>query len=157
LKKEKNMFRQINLKLRTRFFMFVLLSALIMSAVLAYALDMQEGNWETTVEMKMEGPFPMPPMSFNDTKCLTKKDMVPRTAQKDQKCETIEQKVSGNKATWMIRCTDKDGVTDGHGEVIYKGNSYTGTMQMKMTPKDRRDEPMNIKYKLTGRRIGGCK
>lgn len=151
------MFRQINFKLRVAVFMVALFSVVIIPSVLVYAMDMQEGNWETTVEMKMEGPFPMPPMSFKDTKCLTKKDMVPNTAQKDQKCEIIEQKISGNKATWRIRCADKDGVTDGHGEVIYKGNSYTGTMQMKMTPKDRRDEPMNIKYKLTGRRIGNCK
>mgnify|MGYP003444649824 FL=1 len=151
------MFRQTALKLKARFFIFVLFSALIMSAVPAYAVDMQEGKWETTVEMKMEGPFPMPPMSFNDTKCLTKKDMVPRTAQKDQKCETIEQKVSGNKVTWKIRCSDKDGVTEGKGEIVYKGNSYTGNMQMSMTPRDRGNQPININYKLTGRRIGGCK
>lgn len=151
------MFRQINIKLRARFFVFVIFSALVMSAVHAYAVDMKEGNWETTVEMKMDGPFPMPPMKINDTKCLTKKDMVPNTAQKDQKCEVIDQKIVGNKATWKIRCTDKDGVTEGQGEVVYKGNSYTGNMQMKMTPKDRRSEPMKINYKLTGRRIGDCK
>lgn len=152
------MFRQTTLKLKAMFFIFVLFSALIMPAVLAYAIDMQEGKWESTVEMKMEGaPFPMPPMSFNDTKCLTKKDMVPNTAQKDQKCEVIDQKIIGNKATWKIRCTDKDGVTEGQGEIVYKGNSYTGNMQMKMTPRDRGNQPININYKLTGRRIGGCK
>jgi hypothetical protein len=150
--------KQINLKLKVRFFLFALFTALIMSAVLAYAADMQEGNWETTVEMKMEGaPFPMPPMSFNDTKCLTKKDMVPNTAQKDQKCEVIDQKVVGSKATWKIRCADKDGTTEGQGEIIYKGSSYTGNMQMKMTPKNRSGQPMNINYKLTGRRLGNCK
>ncbi|MEK6680483.1 MAG: DUF3617 family protein [Nitrospirota bacterium] len=149
--------RQINLKLRVRFFMFALLSALIMSAALAYAVDMQEGNWETTVEMKMEGPFPMPPMNFKDTKCLTKKDIVPNTAQKDQKCEIIDQKIIGSKATWKMRCADKDGVTEGQGEVTYRGSSYTGNMQMKMTPRDRSNQPMNINYKLTGRRIGECR
>lgn len=152
------MFRQTTLKLMARFFIFVLFSALIMPAVIAYAVDMQDGNWETTVEMKMEGaPFPMPPMKFNDAKCLSKKDMVPKTAQKDQKCETLEQKVSGNKVTWKIRCSDKDGVTEGQGEVVYKGNSYAGNMKMKMTPKDKSSQPMNINYKLNGRRIGDCK
>jgi hypothetical protein len=49
-------------------------------------VNMQEGIWEATIEIKMEGmPFPMPPVTSKVTQCITKKDLVPGTADKDQK------------------------------------------------------------------------
>src|SRR3989337_420880 len=105
----------------------VVLIAIIASGTpaLSAGVNMQEGNWESTMEIKMEGmPFPMPPMKFTTTQCLTKEDMVPKTAQKDQQCEIKEKKVSGNKVTWKVKCVEKNGTTEGEGEITYSGNSY---------------------------------
>ncbi len=118
--------------------------------------DVQEGNWETVIEMKMEGmPFPMPPMKT--TSCVTKKDMIPSTAQKGQECKINEQKMIGNKVTWKGKCADKDGTLESEGEITYSGSSYQGTMKAKSIPKDKNAQPLNMSYKLSGRRLGGCK
>ena len=60
---------------------------------------MTEGNWETTIEFKMDVPgMPaemMHPMKFTHTQCLTEKDMVPDTSQENQACKMKEQELSG--------------------------------------------------------------
>lgn len=121
------------------------------------AVNMQEGEWEISMEIKMEGmPFQMPPMTFKDTQCLTKEDMVPKTAKEDEKCEVKEQKIIGNKAIWKVHCIEKDGsTTDGTGEITYSGNSYQGVMNTKIT--DKTGQSMTSTTKMTGRRLGACK
>lgn len=133
----------------------VVVAVFVGAAGYAAEVNMQEGNWETTVEMKLEGlPFPMPPMTYKNTECLTKKDMVPNTASKDQKCEVKDQKITANKVTWKIHCKDKNGVTDGDGEIVYTGTSYQGSMRMKTT--DKGGETMTSNIKLMGKRLGVC-
>lgn len=121
------------------------------------AADVKEGSWETITEMTMEGmPVQMPPMTFKNTQCITKNDLIPKTSQKDDKCEVKEQKLVNNKATWKMRCVDKDGsVTDGDGEITYKNESYSGAMTMKMTPKN--GQAMKHHVKLSGAYKGPCK
>ncbi len=123
------------------------------------ASDIKEGNWETAMEVTMEMPAgmpAMPPMTFKNAQCVTKDDMIPKTSQKDDKCAVKEQKLVGNKATWKVRCEDKDGsVTDGDGEITYKKDSYSGAMTMKMTPKG--GQPMKHLVKLNGAYKGPCK
>ncbi len=133
----------------------VMVATLVAGAAFAADVNMQEGNWETTVEMKIEGlPFPMPPMTYKNTECLTKKDMVPNTAGKDQTCEVKDQKITSNKVTWKVYCKDKQGVTEGDGEITYAGASYRGSMRMKT--KDKGGETMVSNIKLMGKRLGAC-
>ncbi len=123
----------------------------------AAEVNMQEGNWETTMEMKMEGmPFPMPPVTSKVTQCITKKDLVPKTAKKDQKCDVKEQKITGNKVTWKMICVDKNGTMEGQGEITYAGNSYQGTVKNKMIKKDKPGQAMTSTMKMNGRRLGAC-
>ncbi len=128
--------------------------------VFAYAVDMTEGNWETTIEFKMDMPgMPaemMRPMKFTHTQCLTKKDMVPDTSQENQSCKMKDQEVIGNKVTWKMECEDKETRTEGQGEITYSGTGYKGTMKAKMTQKKKGDQPMIVDYKLSGRRLGDC-
>ncbi len=128
--------------------------------VFAYAVDMKEGNWETTIEFKMDIPgMPaemMKPMKFTHTNCLTKKDMVPNTAQKDQTCMMKDQKMIGNKVSWKVECEDKEAKTEGQGEITYSGTSYKGTMKAKMIQKEKGAQPMTVDYKLAGRWLGDC-
>ncbi|MBI5236228.1 MAG: DUF3617 family protein [Deltaproteobacteria bacterium] len=123
------------------------------------APDIKEGSWETATEVTMEMPAGMPamqPMTFKNAQCITKSDLIPKTGQKDDKCVMKEQKLAGNKATWKVRCEDKDGsVTDGDGEITYKKDSYSGSMTMKMTPKG--GQPMKRLIKLSGAYKGPCK
>lgn len=119
-------------------------------------VNMQEGQWETTIEMKMEGmPFPMPPITSKVSQCLTKKDMVPDTANKDQKCEVRNRKVSGNKVSWTVICSDKDGRSEGEGEITYSGSTYKGVIKTKIFSKGSA-KPMISTMKLAGKRTGNC-
>lgn len=125
----------------------------------AEAVDMQEGQWENTISMTMENPnlpFQMPAMKFTTNSCLTKKDMVPNTARKDQKCETTDYKVNGNTVNWKSKCEYKNSITEGTGEIVYKGTTYEGTMHMTTTTSDSRAKPMNISYVLNGKNMGAC-
>lgn len=145
----------MNLLLRLKVLLIVLAIP-----VFAYAVDMKEGNWETTIEFKMDIPgMPaemMQPMEFTHTDCLTKKDMVPDTSQKDQTCKMKDQKIIGNKVSWKVKCEDAQAKTEGQGEITYSGSSYKGTMKARMIPKEKGAQPMTVDYKLAGRRLGDC-
>ena len=116
--------------------------------------NMQEGKWEITMAMKVEGvPFPMPPVKY--TQCFTKEDVkdgnktLPTGSDKKKdNCQVTDVNASSNSATWKMVC--KDGTT-GNGEITYKGSSYTSTMTL-MT-KDGGKTVNNIK----ANRIGDCK
>jgi len=114
---------------------------------LSSAIDMSEGRWEHTVEVQMEG---MPSMPFTTTQCMTQKDLVPR----EKNCTILEEKITGNKVVWKVKCIEKDSVTESEGEIIYSGITYSGTMKTKITEK--RGQVMNSTMKMKGRRIGDC-
>ena len=120
-------------------------------------VNMQEGSWETTMEMKMEGmPGVMPPIVTKVQQCITKKDLVPKTANKEQKCDIKSQKVLGNKVSWNMICVDKNGTMESQGEITYAGNSYQGVVKTRTTTKDRPGKPMTSSMKMMGRRLGPC-
>ena len=116
--------------------------------------NMEEGNWEITSKMEMEGmPFAMPATKHNQ--CMTKKDMVPDGSRKGQECTVKEQKVTGNTLTWRIQCKDKEGTMDGEGRITWAGKTYEGTMKARMTEKG--GEVMNMNFQYQGRHTGPCK
>ncbi|MEK6693375.1 MAG: DUF3617 family protein [Nitrospirota bacterium] len=122
------------------------------------AVNMQEGEWETTMEIKVEmpeSPFQMPPMTFKDKQCLTKEDFVPKTAKKDKNCKVLDQKITGNKVVWKVKCVTEGVTTIGEGEITYGGISYNGIMKTKTT--DSTGQTTDSTSKLTGRRLGACK
>jgi hypothetical protein len=112
---------------------------------------MREGKWEITTKIEIPGmPTNMPPMK--NTQCLTKKDFVPENSQPGQECKFSETKVSGNTVTWKMECNGKGGEMKGTGEITYSGDSFKGTMKMKMPQQD-----MEMTSHMEGRRIGDCK
>lgn len=140
--------------------LLILAGSLAFSTHAAAAPNMQVGEWENGVEMKMDVPglpFPMPAIKFKTKKCLTEKDMVPNTSKENQRCEVKNQQVSGNKVTWQTVCTDKDGTTEGEGEITYSGDSYQGTVHARMIPKKPNSQPVKVDYKLNGRYLGACR
>ena len=120
-------------------------------------VNMHEGKWELTMETTMEGlPFKVPVVPFTTTQCITKEDLVPRSAaQKDQKCEIIDRKIMGNKVTWKVKCTTSGGMSEGEGEITYSGDSYSGRMKTKMVDNESK-QTITSTTKMKGRRIGDC-
>jgi hypothetical protein len=119
------------------------------------AVDMKEGMWEHTMEVKMEGMPGAPVMPFTTTKCMTKKDLVPQSSQNKQNCKILEQKVTGNKVIWKARCTEKNSVIESEGDITYNGTTYSGSQKTKITEKG--GQVMTSTTKMKGRRIGDCK
>ncbi|MEW6103814.1 MAG: DUF3617 domain-containing protein [bacterium] len=132
-----------------------LAGSIALSAKAKEGVDMQEGLWETTMEITVEGmPFQMPPQKM--TQCITKEDLIPKTSEKEEEenCKIIEQKIIGNKVTWKAVCVDKEGKVEIEGEITYSGTTFKGTIRMKGPGE--RGETINSITKLTGRRIGDC-
>lgn len=130
--------------------------ALLCFATMLFAAspNMQEGKWELTMAMQVEGvPFPMPPIKY--TQCFTKEDVkdgnktLPTGSDKKKdNCKVEDVKASSNSTTWKMVC--KDGTT-GSGQITYKGSSYTSTMTL--VAKNGGKTVNNIKAK----RLGDCK
>ena len=117
-------------------------------AVASKGVNMQEGKWEITNTMEMQGmPAGMvKPHTF--TTCLSQKDYVPKdTEQKD--CSMKEMKIDGNTVNWEVVCKD----SSGKGRVTYAGNTFDGEIEMMM--KDGAKE-MNAKMTMKGKHIGPC-
>ncbi len=132
----------------------ILVAAAAMTTGSASAKDVavHEGQWETTMEMKMEGmPFAVPPVKV--TQCITKDNLVPK--QKDEtNCKMKSQKITGNKVTWTQECIDRGTKIESQGEITYHGDTYEGTVNMKTTEKSGKTSTSSMA--MTGRRIGEC-
>jgi hypothetical protein len=131
----------------------LLAAAIVFPAIPAGAIDLVEGEWESTAEMVMEGmPFAMPPTIT--THCITKADLVPgKNEQTD--CTVSEQQISGNTVRWKAVCKDREGTSEGSGEITYTGKTYKGTTQMRFT--DRSGQSTNMTVKNSGRHLGPCR
>ena len=114
--------------------------------------NMKPGKWEITTETEMTG-MPMKMPAFTHTQCLKAESFVPQAgAQATNKdCTVSDIKVSGNTVSWKLSCSGKSGRMKGTGKVTYKGDTMEGDMSMVME-----DAGIEIKNKITGKRIGEC-
>ena len=133
----------------------MLCAGVLFVATKARAIDMMEGMWEHTMEVKMDGMSGVPAMPFTTTKCLTKKDLVPQSSENKENCKILEQKTTGNKVVWKARCIEKDSVIESEGDITYNGTTYSGSQKTKITEKG--GQAMTSTTKMKGRRIGDCK
>lgn len=138
--------------MKNKIFILVGLVLSLFSAPLyAAAAEMRPGLWEITMTMEMPGmPYAMPPTTH--TQCVKPEDnksAIP--AEKSDECQIVDNKVSGNKMTWKMKC--KNGTT-GIGEITHKADSYDGSMKM-TTQSEGQKQQITMRYK--GRRIGDCK
>ena len=119
------------------------------------APDFHPGLWETTIKMHMQGaPITIAPVTTRQ--CITPKKMVPNTSQPGQNCTIKNQNISGNSVSWNVECAGSHGTLQGRGQVTYAGNSYHGTMDMRMT-NAAGGPPMTMSYTIDGRRVGACR
>lgn len=125
----------------------------LLSAAAATAdYDINEGLWEITTKVEMEGvPMTMAPVT--NTQCITKDMLVPKSDQPGQECKIINQKTVGNTLTYDMECSGPGGSMKGNGEVTYTGDTMTGKMEMSIPGQD----DMMMTMKMSGKRIGPCK
>jgi hypothetical protein len=131
------------------------ISLILVSAVsISYAdssPNMQEGTWEITTRMEMQGmTTSMPPVTY--TQCLTKKDFVPQGSQQQEECQITQSKVVGDTVTWVMKCHGHGGDAIANGKITYKGNRFEGTVEMSMDYSN-----MKMVNHISGQRIGDCK
>lgn len=145
--------------MKTIYLCFALGAALCGGAFLIFtpvwAIDMKEGMWEHTIEVKMEGMPGVPAMPLTRTQCMTKKDLVPKSSENEGNCKVLEQKITGNQVVWKARCVEKDSVIESEGNITYSGTTYSGSQKTKITEKG--GQTMTSTAKMKGRRIGECK
>jgi hypothetical protein len=126
----------------------------LLFGVAAWGLDMNEGDWEVTMDTTMQGmPEDMPPVTYTTVQCMTKDDMAPRT-RNSKNCEIRNQSIVGNTVTWNVLCEDGYGKSDGKGQITFNGDSYHGEMNMQVT--SNYGSVMTILTRLKGRYLGPC-
>jgi len=126
-----------------------ILSVFALSVTCFAADTMRDGYWELITTMEMPGmPMAMPPTTIKH--CYTKEDVKDqkKTITTDKNCTVTDLKQAGNKVTWKMKCTGKNGGVFS-GETIYKTDAYDSTMQM-----ESQGQAMNMKVKA--KRLGAC-
>ena len=135
----------------------VLVVALLGAAVAFAKGPQRAGNWHLTVHTEMVGmPVTPPPMSFD--KCITPAAADdPKQAIKEQSpdCDPADVKVAGNKVTYKMTCHKHGGTQTGAGEMVYSGDSYSGTMTVEMD-NPRGGGKVKVIQHMTGQRTGDC-
>ena len=128
------------------------LAMLALPLAAATGTPQKPGRWETTVKMEMPGmSMDLPPVTT--AVCLTKEDVehperaLPKAAESG--CAVTDFKVTGNTATWSMKCTTPQGSMTGKGSITYTESSYTGSMDLNMSGQE-------LHAKLTGAFKGDC-
>jgi hypothetical protein len=112
------------------------------------APNIQDGMWEITSAVEMNG-MPsgmMKPMTH--TTCLNQKDSVPDKPVKSD-CKMTDMKSEGNTVSWTVTCPD----SVSKGKITYAVSTFDGTMETTM---NHGGKPMQMKSKMKGKRIGPC-
>lgn len=138
---------------RTIFATLAFLVLLALSAPAFSEPNFEEGKWEVTMKMDIQGlPFALPPVK--NVHCITKEESVPQKPEKDMECEMLDTKTEGDTVSWVMRCTGKDGKVESHGKITYKGTSFDGVMNV--TVVDPKGQKSDMKQIMSGKRIGPC-
>ena len=136
----------------------VAIAGIFLCSAFAFAgVNLNEGLWEITTKMEMQG-MPMQMPARKHTQCLTKenmlKTMVPKEETQEEACKITDTKISGNTVTWTMKCKGKDAM-EMTGKTTYHGDTFEGTMIMISNDPD--EGKMKIINHMSGKRIGECK
>jgi len=116
----------------------------------AYAgseLNMKDGMWEITSQVKMQG-MTIPPMTF--TQCITKDNAVPRNNSPGQDdCKVSDMKTIGSTVSWTVTCGEQAGNMKGKGTITYHGDRFEGEMTTEHMG-------MVMLTEMNGRHTGPC-
>lgn len=111
-------------------------------------LDIEEGTWEVTSQVKMQG-MTMPPMTFSQ--CITKADAIPQgNAPGQDGCKVTDVKTVGSTVSWKVTCSGQGGEMKGKGKISYHGDQFEGEITAETMG-------MVMVTEMSGRRTGPCK
>ena len=118
---------------------------------LAYAgsgLELNEGQWEITINVEIQGmPMKMPSSTF--TQCIKKDQAIPRDEKPNQQCVTKDVVTKGNSVSWTMVCNNPGGQMTGKGMVTYHQDKMDGQMTME-------SQGMKMVSHFKGHRLGAC-
>ncbi len=132
--------------------MLVVVFSITLSLGTAFAAgpNMKPGKWEITTQTEMEGmPMSIPPVTH--TQCIMGDELIPQSQDANSECVVSDMEISGDTVSWKIVCSGQNGGMEGTGKIIYSGDSMEGTMDMVI-----QGAGMQVKNKISGRRIGDC-
>jgi hypothetical protein len=120
-------------------------------------LNIQEGLWQVTTEMGMQG-LPIGMHHRVTTRCITRKDLedpaqtVLRSSHGH--CTVTNYKIGASTATWSMVCTGRAAIT-GTGQMTYTRTHYEGSVRMQMQSGEARN--MEMVTSFSGKRLGECR
>jgi len=134
----------------------VLVCAVALPVVAFAKGSVKPGQWHIHVTHEMVGaPFTPPPTDLDE--CITPQqaDDPKQMVQKNNKdCDPVDIKSEGNKVTFKITCHKNGSTQTGSGEMVYAGESYTGSITVEM------DHPrmghVKMVNHMSGKRTGDC-
>ena len=109
--------------------------------------DVKPGMWSWSMTMEMAG-MKMPPITY--TSCVTKEDLVPQQSTPNQDCKILEKSVEGNTILWTIECSSAGAKSMSKGKMTYTKDTAKGEIDVST-------QGMEMKSRLSGKRIGNCK
>lgn len=128
--------------------MFLCLVICIHSGYAGSDINMQDGTWEITSQVKMQG-MTIPPVTFSQ--CITKDNVVPRDAASGQDiCKVTDMQTVDSTVSWTISCNGQGGDMKGKGKITYHGDRFEGEVTTEHMG-------MVMVTEMRGRRIGPCR
>ena len=117
-------------------------------------LNLEEGYWDTTVIIRVQGGI-LPVPVIRSSKCITHQDPLPNSTQPSQRCQVSHRTIVGNDVSWRIECADEKGKMVGDGKITYAGKKFEGGMDVSITEIGG-DRHLNMRYDMHGERVGAC-
>lgn len=136
------MFKKIN-------FIFTGVCVVFLFSMNSFALDFNPGEYQITTKVKMPG---IPAQTT--TECVSEQDLIPKSESLGQDCEVHNMEQNGNVITWEMECNQEGQKITSQGEMIYSGDSFEGTITVKMGPQAGN---MVMTTEISGKRTGSCK
>lgn len=110
-------------------------------------LNMKDGMWEITSQVKMQG-MSIPPVTFSQ--CITKDNAVPQNnSPGHDDCKVSDMKTIGSTVSWTVTCSGQAGDMKGKGKITYHGDRFEGQMTMEHMG-------MVMVTEMSGRHTGPC-
>jgi len=132
---------------------YIVVTVMIMSVSILWALDIKEGQYQITSEVEIPGmPSSMPPVT--SMQCITQQDFVPVDPNNSQDCQITDVQTQGNKVNWTMECTQQGNTMKATGSMTFHGDWFEGITNMKMGPEAGN---MVITTRMKGKYIGACK
>ncbi|MEW9897268.1 DUF3617 family protein [Chitinivorax sp. PXF-14] len=131
------------------------------ATLLAAPPNLQEGQWQITTRMQMEGmPANMPPHTLS--MCLNKDDIargdktLPQAPRDkgQQHCEFAERSMNSAKLHYKMVCTGDHRATM-TGDIHYESTRYDGKSRMEMV--DRKGKTTVMTQEFSAQRLGDCR